>query len=127
MPIALTKKVLLLDAAGAALSAFLLGVVLRIYQSHVGIPDHILLLLAGLAVCFFVIDMIAYFAIPRRAALILRCMAIVNICYALLSLGLALIHRGELTLLGWVYVIAEIAVLMILSRYEWRVASNALR
>jgi len=91
------KKTLLLDAAGAALSACLLGIVLRAYQDLVGIPDHILILLASLALSFFLIDLIFYFLLPSRVSRSLSIIAIVNLSYAALSLGLAIAHAEDLT------------------------------
>jgi len=118
------KKLFLIDGLGALISAFLLGVVLVHFQALVGIPRSTLYFLAFLPCLFAVYDFIVYVKVRTGLAAFLKIIAVVNILYCVLSIGLAIWHRDQITALGWAYVIGEVILVAALAVYEWRVAAT---
>ncbi|MEZ4773978.1 MAG: hypothetical protein R3D00_12405 [Bacteroidia bacterium] len=110
----------LVDGAGALVSAFLLGVILVRWEQVFGIPASILYLLASLPVLFAVYDFYCYRTQKERPAVFLRAIAIANLLYCVLSLGLAIYHSQTITLWGWAYILSEILIVLILVKMEYR-------
>ena len=117
------KKLFLLDAAGALLSAFLLGVVLVRLESFFGIPRSTLYFLAALPVVFAMYDFYCYYKVEGSLEKYLKGIAVVNLFYCGISLLLALYHIEYITIYGWVYIIVEIIIVMALALYELKVAN----
>jgi len=121
------KRLFLIDGMGALLSAFLLGVVLVQLESVFGIPSTTLYVLAALAVLFAAYDFYAY-RTKNIAALgkLLKGIAIINVLYCCLSIGLALYHIDAITVLGWAYVVVEVLIVVVLAVVELKVAGRLL-
>lgn len=120
------KQLFLLDGVGAIVSAILLGIVLVKLEPYFGIPKTALYLLAALPCFFAVYDFYCYFRIDKNLGKFLKGIAIVNLFYCVLSLGLAFYHQEKITYLGWTYIIVEIIIVVILAIYEWKVANKEL-
>lgn len=120
------KKLFLLDGVGAIVSAILLGIVLVELEAHFGIPKATLYFLAILPCFFAIYDFYCYFRIDKNLGKFLKGIAIVNLIYCCLSLGLAFYHQEKLTYLGWIYIILEIIIVVILAIFELRVANNGI-
>ena len=118
------RKIFLIDGAGALLSAFLLGVVLVHFQPYFGIPKETLYFLAALPIGFAAFDGYCYFVSPKNDGPHLRRIAIINAIYCFISIGLAIYHYSAVTTLGWLYVTSEVVIVLLLARYEWRVADR---
>jgi hypothetical protein len=61
---------------------------------------------------------------PVRQRRLLRVIAVLNGSYCLLSLGVGWAHRGELTGLGWGYLVSEILLVLGVAALEWRSATS---
>jgi len=120
------KSIFLIDALGAMVTIVLLRFVLVRFVSVLGIPISALYLLATIPCFFIVYDLISYFVHSSKTAALLSGIAFLNLMYCPVSIGLAFYHRAEITVLGWLYVLAEISIIMIIALYEWRV-SNQIR
>lgn len=118
------RRLFLVDGLGAAVSAVLLGVVLVRLYNIFGIPASALYLLALVPCLFLVYDLYCYFIVKKDLGIYLKVIAIANVLYCFLSLGLAIYHRDELTVLGWGYILIEILVICVLSTIEWKVAEG---
>lgn len=118
------KNLFLLDGLGAILSAFLLGIVLVKLESYFGIPKKALYILAALPCLFMIYDFFCYYKIERNLAKYLKGIAIVNLLYCCLSIGMAIYHQEVISSLGWIYLIVEIIVVMILAIIELKVANK---
>ncbi len=116
----IAKKIPLIDAIGAIISAFMLGVVLVHFGPYFGIPKETLYILATLPIFFAVYDLIIYFFVDTKLSLWLRIITIINLLYCLLSLGFAFFHVESITWLGWAYIIIEIIIVIFIARYELR-------
>jgi len=116
------KQLLRLDAFGALLSAFLLGICLVHFQPHFGIPTSALYLLAIFPVIFACYDVYYLLLKPTQLAKGLKGIAIANIAYCVLSIVVSFKHFDEITILGWGYIILEVNLVLILAIIEFRTA-----
>ncbi len=112
------RKLFLLDGFGAILSAILLGIVLVKLERLFGIPKSTLYVLASLPCLFAIYDFYCYFKIEKNLKKFLKGIAIVNLLYCCLSIGLAFYHYQEITYLGWTYIIVEILIVVTLAIIE---------
>lgn len=119
------KQLFLVDGLGALLSAFLLGIVLVQFVSFFGIPQQTLYILAVLPCCFAGYDAYCYFKIQHSLGIHLSRIAIANLCYCCLSIGLALYHHHQITIWGWLYLLGEVVIVSMLARIELRVARQS--
>lgn len=118
------KTLFLIDGLGAIVSAVLLGVVLVRLEHYFGIPVQTLYILAALPVIFALYDFVVYFKVERHLEIYLKGIAIVNILYCILSLALAYQHRMSIKLLGWVYIIVEIIIVLVIAGFELKTAKS---
>jgi hypothetical protein len=116
------KQLLRLDAFGALLSAFFLGVCLVHFQPLVGIPTSALYLLAIFPVIFACYDV--YYLLLKQTQLAkgLKGIAIANIAYCVFSIVVSFKHFNDITILGWGYMIIEVIIVLILAIIEFRTA-----
>jgi len=112
------RYLFLIDGFGALLSAFLLGVVLVKFQSFFGIPKSTLYFLAFLPCLFAVYDFYCYLNVKEQLGKFLKVIAFANLFYCGLSLGLAFYHSSMLTYLGWIYILLEILLVIIIAIIE---------
>lgn len=120
------KRLFLIDGIGALTSAFVLGVVLVNLQPHFGIPIPTLYFLASLPCVFMIYDCYFYFKKQSNLGRSLNGIALINISYSFLSIGLACYHYQKITSLGWTYILVEIAIVLGLSILELQVAKRLL-
>lgn len=118
------KKVFLIDAIGALISAFFLGIILVQFNSQIGMPIKTLYILAVLPCFFTVYSFSCYFFLKRNWRPFLRGIAIANSMYCFSTIGLMIFHFQELSGLGLFYFIAELIALLVLIRFEFKVASG---
>lgn len=118
------RKLFLLDALGAFVTAIMLGVVLVRLESMFGIPPSALHLLAIIPITYVIYDLLAYSFGRNKIGLLLRGIAFLNLTYCCISIGVAISHADLITYLGWLYIIGEISIIVILSIYELNVAKK---
>jgi hypothetical protein len=119
-----TPKLFLIDAVGALLTAFLLGVVLSNFQYYFGMPKEILKPLAITAFIFCIYSFSCYFLLKRNWRSFLKAIALANLLYCLCTSILIVLFFEDLTILGLVYFIGEIAVVGILVFVELSVVKK---
>lgn len=119
------KSMFLIDGLGALMSAFLLGVILTKYESIFGMPHEVLHFLAFMPCVFAMYDFICYFRITSNWRSYLKAIAIANLIYCCISIGLVCYHYPILTGLGWVYFMVELAIVVVLVNIEFRMVSNS--
>jgi hypothetical protein len=117
------RKLFLIDGLGAMVSAFLLGVVLVKLEAVFGIPRSTLYVLALLPCFFAIYDVYFYQKKEEDIGHFLKGIAIMNISYCLLSIGLAIYHYQSITYFGWSYILVEIFIVLALARLELRVST----
>lgn len=115
------KNLFLVDGAGAILSVILLGVVLVELDHIFGIPRPTLYFLAIFPCLFAIYDFYCLVKKQLRIETSLKGIAMMNLFYSFLSLGLALYHYKELTSFGWIYIVLEITIVITLATVEFKV------
>ncbi|MFS4494188.1 hypothetical protein [Maribacter sp. 2308TA10-17] len=120
------KKLFLIDATGALISAFFLGVILRRYESTFGMQSDILLFLALLPILFAAYDYYCYFFLKTNWRSYLKGIAIANLIYCCITITLVVFHYQSLTILGLSYFLLELLVIAIIVGAEWRASKAAV-
>lgn len=120
------KNVFLFDCVGALVSAFFLGVVLVQFETHFGIPQRSLYLLAVFPIIFACYDLIAWRTKTNNISKYLNGIAIMNLLYCCLSIAVSIYHYQTITLLGSLYLIAEILIIITLAIMELRVSKKII-
>lgn len=118
------KNLFLIDGLGALLTAFLVGVVLRMFEDVFGMPSKFLTILSVLACIFAVYSMSCYFFVPKNWRLFLKIIAVVNLMYCVLTAFLVMLLYQQLTILGIIYFTTEILIIIALVYVEWYVSSK---
>ena len=118
------KNLFKLDGFGAMLSAVMLGIVLVRMESVFGIPKSALYILATLPCFFSIYDLYCYFKVDKNMGTYLKIIAISNLLYCCLSIGLGMYHKAVITTLGWMYILIEILIIGILAIIELGVAKK---
>lgn len=118
------KHLFLLDGLGALVSAFLLGVVLVQFEGVFGIPRSTLYFLAIIPCFFAVFDIVSFRSSSSKHALCLRIIASLNIAYCIVSIGWAAFAGQTITILGWAYLLIEVAIVLMLALFELRVVKK---
>lgn len=119
------KRLFLIDSLGAVLTAFLLGVVLVRFEPVFGMPRSVLYVLALVACGFAVYSFCCYLFIEKKWRPFLCIIAIANLIYCCVTLGLIFYLWEELTALGVVYFLGEIIIIVALVIVEVKtVAKN---
>ena len=118
------RKVFLLDGIGAALSAFLLGVVLPLCQPWIGMPKLVLFVLALPAVGLAKYSLSRYRKRDISHPIWLKTLVVANLSYCVLSTFFVLTYWKRLTTLGLAYFSLEIAVVLLMVAVEYTVLSK---
>jgi hypothetical protein len=120
------RTVFIIDGSGAILSAFLLGVVLVQFQSFFGIPFRILYFLAAIPILFFLFDVYSYLTVQHHTVKKLKIIALANLLYCLLSISVTAYHAGQVTIWGWIYILIEILIVLIVVAIELATAKKII-
>lgn len=118
------KLIFLFDGCGAILSAFLLGAVLVKYQNLIGMPRQILFILSSIASLFAIYSLSYALRINDHWRTFLKVIAIANLSYCALTLGLLFYHQSTITNLGIAYFLLEKAVVIPLALFELKIANE---
>ncbi|MBX2927255.1 MAG: hypothetical protein KF852_05415 [Saprospiraceae bacterium] len=116
------QKLFLTDSLGALLSAIMLGLVLPRLESIFGMPQLVLYWLASIAGIFFIHSLLCFLRKPANWRPSLRIIALANLSYCCLTVGLIIYWFPMLTVLGLAYFALEIIVVMLLSLMELKAA-----
>jgi hypothetical protein len=116
------KKLFLLDSAGALLTAILLGFILPRWENIFGMSPMVLYFLSFIASIYFVYSFWCYFRLKHNWKPYLKAIALANLLYCGITLGLAVYLRAELTTFGWAYFLLEAVVITSLAIFELKTA-----
>lgn len=117
------KKLFLLDSLGELLSAIMLGVVLPRFKDTFGMPPMVLYVLAFLASLFAIYSFCCFLRVTEQWRSYMKMIAVANLGYCGLTLGLVIYLHQELTPLGMLYFGCEIVIIIGLATVELRKAS----
>lgn len=116
------KSLFLTDGIGALVSSFALGIVLVHFQNDFGLPILVLYILASIALVLAIYSISCYFKVNKNTRFFLKVIAIANLTYSLLTLGMVSYFFENLTLLGLIYFGLELLIIGILIFLEFSVA-----
>lgn len=108
------KKIFLIDAVGAFLTAFLLFAVLKTWNQYIGMPKKTLTILSAIALVFCFYSTFCLFINNGNWKLFLKIIAVSNLLYCCLTLGLLIYYFHELTIIGITYFTGEILIICVL-------------
>ena len=118
------KKIFLMDALGAAVSAILLGVVLVKLERVFGIPESTLYFLAAFPILFILYDLFCLTKNKNDLGPFLKLIAVVNITYCCLSIGMTIYHLNTITIFGYLYILIEVIITFTLAIFEYKIANK---
>lgn len=118
------KKLFLIDGIGALVSILFLGVVLVWLVDMIGMPKNVLYLLASLPIFFAIHSFSCYIFLKGNWKPFLKGIAVLNLLYCFLTIGLLFFFDHNLTFLGWTYFIIELIILGVLITIEFKVSSE---
>ncbi len=130
------QQLFLIDGLGALLSAFLLGVVMVRWEPVFGMPPKVLYPLAAIAGVFALYSLSCHFFLTQKGAFAaqrlaskqaLRGIAVANLLYCGLTLGLVVYYYPQLTVLGVAYFLLESFVVLNLVVVEPKASKHALK
>jgi hypothetical protein len=117
------KTLFLMDGLGAFLTAFLLIVLVGPLEEYMGMPQRAIHFLTSIAAAFCVYSFGCFFWVSRRWQAFLRAIAIANLLYGCLTIGLVLFYFPQMTRLGIAYFVLELVVVGILVSVELKTAN----
>ena len=120
------QKLLLVDAVGAAVTAFANFFLLGAELIKTGMPVGLLHSMAIVAACFVCFDLVAFNRCVDPATA-LRIVACLNLSYCIFVIASLYVHRSVVTRLGFTYFCIEIAIVISLAAWEWTVAYRCQR
>jgi len=120
-----TKKIFLVDAFGALISALLIGLMVAPNEPFFGVPAPICYLLSFIAILFSGFSLLSYLFTTDRWKKYLRIIAILNLGYCAFTASVLTLNAEGITIWGWAYFIIEIIIVFSLSRVELGVVKAA--
>ena len=106
------KRLFLIDSLGGLLSAFLLGIVLPRFEATFGMPQKVLYSLSCLACICATYSFLNYWRMKENWRPYLKGIAIANVLYCCLTIGLVIYHRTTLTNWGVSYFLLEMVIII---------------
>ena len=115
------KRLFLLDGVGAVLTSFILGAILATFEDRIGIPKATIYSLSFVAGIFAVYSFCRYFFVGDNWRSYLKGIAIANLIYCCVTIGILIFYFHRVTILGMVYFFLEVAVVISLVSFEFRI------
>jgi len=112
------RKLFLVDALGALLSFIWLGIILVQFEQAFGMPKRVLYILATISMVFCIYSLTCWAMVRKSWRRYLRMIAIANLLYCCITIGMVLYHWHSLTAIGITYFEVEIILVVILAYTE---------
>lgn len=117
-----TRKVFLLDAVGACLTALTSAGILIPFQKAFGMPRFVLEIASVVAGLFALYSFLCYLLVKRNRHSFLKAIAVMNSLYCFFIAIFTIHYLEKLTILGKCYFVLELAVLIGLITLEIKTA-----
>ncbi len=118
------EKLFLIDSIGALVTAFMLGFVLVQFQNIFGVPKDILYILSLIALIYSIYSFVCYLKIKTTWRPFLKGIAIANLTYCLITIGLMISLHSQITYLGILYFSSEVIIILGLVILELKKAAK---
>ena len=119
----MTKKIFLIDSLGALISAIIL-LIIPLFERQFGISRNLALILVPLPIIFSVFSFISYKLDNEKWKSLLKIIAIANLFYCCLTLYIILTNFATLKKLGITYFVVEIFIIILLAKFELKIANK---
>jgi len=119
-----SKRLFLIDGLGAFLTAFFLVAILGRFEDNFGMPRSVVYFLSLVACMYAIYSFSCYFFIRRKWQAYLKAIAIANIFYCCLTIGLVIYFYQNITILGLIYFSIEVVLIFALILIELKAASK---
>lgn len=116
-----------IDAAGALLTAFLIGIVWLKFQQYIGMPAAVLKMLAIIAFIIGLYSTGCFLLVKNSWPSFIKAIAIANGLYSVLTLCLLGIYYPVLSIIGIIYFLVEIVIISLLICLEFKVRAAVLQ
>lgn len=116
------KLLFLIDAIGALLTAVCMLFILKPFQFHIGIPAHVLNILAVIAGGLSLYSFCCFFFLTSGRNLFLVIIGTANILYCIFTGLLLILHFETISIIGLSYFLIEIGVIISLAINEFKTA-----
>jgi hypothetical protein len=118
------KKLLLLDAAGAFVTACTLFIIAKYFSHHFGIAQQSLLKLSAVAVVLCIFSTVSALFVKRHLAPYINIIAYANISYVLYTIILLLSNSTQVSAIAYVYFAIEAFIVLTLAYIELSVVAK---
>lgn len=118
------KKIFLVDALGAILTAFFLFVMMRQFNEYFGMPKTVLTLLSVIAGLFCIYSTACFLFLKGNWAPFIRFIGFANLLYCFLTIALLIKYYSLVSIIGTLYFLIEIVIICGLSYVELSVAKQ---
>ena len=118
------RKMFWLDGLGALVSATSIGLIIANQEEIFGLPKEAAYFLAFIPCLFLLFSWFHYYNFPKVWRPALKMIAVANLCYCILSIGVVFYHFQVLTNLGLAYFILEFIVVLFVVVLELRIVKN---
>jgi len=116
------RRMFLIDALGATVSAGMLGLVLVHFQEYIGMPLTALKFLSGVALVIALFSWGCYLRYKSLGKSLLKAIGPINLFYCLLSACFVIFYLREMTSIGYWYFVIEILIIAMIAVIEIKVA-----
>lgn len=120
------KNLFLIDGIGAFITAIMTGYVLTSFEALFGMPIPILYVLSAIAGVYCIFSCTCFLKIKDNWQPFLKGIAIANIAYCCLTVGLLFYLHSRLTMLGMLYFIIEVLIVVGLATIEIKKSQQSL-
>lgn len=118
------KRLFLIDACGACLTAFLLYQFIAKHEDTFGLPPLTLNKLSLLVCAFAAYSFSCFFLIKNNWSFYIRIIAVANFLYCCIMAVMLVYFQKTIEPMGIAYVLIEIAIILLLVRIEWAMAAR---
>lgn len=126
MEILKRQKIFLIDAVGAVASILFL-ICLYSFEGFFGMPKSVLSIFIGIAILFSIYSTTIYIANPLNWKVYLTVIACLNISYCIFTVYHIYRNFDTLTSFGYTYFVAEILIVLTLSKYELKLTRKVMK
>jgi hypothetical protein len=109
-----TKRVFLVDAIGALLSAIFIFIILSYFENQIGIPEKTLIFLIIIAILLSIFSFCCFLIQKNNSKQSLKIISRANILYCILTIITVFAYRHAITRWGLLYFIFEILIIILI-------------
>lgn len=118
------RLLFVIDASGALITAFFLGIVWTDYCACTGMPQPALRKLFIIALLLSAYSVSCLWLFKNIRAFFIQLIAVANLLYSIATLSLLLLYYPKLSVMGIAYFLTELLIITGLAYLEFKVAAK---